>query len=184
MTAIIMISGKMGVGKTTLQKGLVNQLGGEAMRFVSVLYEMHDACRDIARGYGLVFPNKFREFLETVGTEVFRKNLGHYYWIEALKSKIELTSSNLIIIDDARFPNEIDAFDSTHKVIKIRLDADEAVRRSRCSQWGDQNHISNTALDDYDFPFRLDVTELTEKEVLFLVLDYYKNEREKDGSNI
>lgn len=177
MKTIILISGKMGVGKTTLQTYLVEELSAEPMRFVSVLYEMHDACRTISMKYGLPFPEKFREFLEIVGTEVFRNHLSQTYWVDALRSKISQTDSDIIVIDDARFPNEIEAFDndSSYRVVKIRLNADEAIRQARCSKWGDQTHISNTALDDYNFPYELDVTELNEAVVGFDVINYLRS---------
>ena len=54
----------------------------------------------------------------------------------------------MIIIDDARFKNEIDGFP---EAFKIRLRCSRDVRKERADAWRDtEDHISETDLDEYD----------------------------------
>jgi hypothetical protein len=155
---IIMISGKQGSGKTTLAEGLTkvcHTLIREPIRtrFSEILYKIHDSARDTARSYGINYPTKFSPLLQLLGTELGRNTFGENIWVDALKRKVEKEGghNSVVIIDDARFLNEIDCFDnSEHQVFKIRLEANKDNRQKRADAWRDNDvHTSETSLDYY-----------------------------------
>jgi len=83
--------------------------------------------------------------LQLVGTEIFR-NLDENFWVNLAKKRDHFSTEELIIYDDCRFPNEADSLDAV-----IRIDyTGESIVDGR-----DTKHLSETALDDYEFEFRL-----------------------------
>jgi hypothetical protein len=63
--------------------------------------------------------------------------------------------SDVFIVDDLRFKSEANNLEGClplgAKVYKIRLNADESVRKMRASKWRDNTaHQSEVDLDDYD----------------------------------
>lgn len=153
---IIQISGKMGSGKSSVADALALVLYSKGYhpmrtRYASMLYEMHNAVRDIAIQYGLDFPAKHGMLLQILGTEIIRDTIDQNGHVNALKHKVNTTKADFAIIDDCRFPNELHAFDgSDHKVYNIRLEADREVRKSRADAWRDnENHPSEISLDNH-----------------------------------
>lgn len=151
---VILVSGKQGSGKTTLAQALVHkfeQAGEVAMRvrFASTIYEMHDAIKRIAFQYGIPCEEKEGSLLQFLGTEWGRKLKGDDIWVKALKKKMENMHQNMqpiFIIEDCRFKNELSAFPDA---FKIRLRADEEIRKSRADGWrGNTQHQSEIDLDD------------------------------------
>lgn len=134
----------------------------------------------------------YRLIMQTYGTEI-RRNLDSRYWINKVLNKIYRISGNNvgknvdIIVPDGRFKNEIKLSDdldsSKYKVLTVRLEAPDAVIKSRIkNDPNDQeeisketfSHSSETELDDFkDFDFFVDTTnqnmvELTMKKLLDL----------------
>ena len=93
---------------------------------------------------------KPRELLQTLGTEVIRKNIDEDFFIKRLCDDIKVYSYyfDVITISDARFPKEIDApkemFDNVYSI--------KVVRNGFSSPLSDkeQAHSTETALDNYD----------------------------------
>lgn len=165
-TDIVMISGKMGSGKTTLSRELIKLLNdqyddwvGEEISFAAPLYEMHDHCRQVLRNYGIRPPHDIKDgnLLQLLGTEWARNTIDESIWIQCLKNRInELTHMHshfnhtrvTFIVPDCRFKNE---FHSYGDALKVRLRCREDVRKARAEMWRDQsNHQSETDLDLYD----------------------------------
>jgi hypothetical protein len=74
----------------------------------------------------------------------------------------------LFIVSDCRFRNEFDGFPDA---FKVRLECDRDIRKSRCSQWRENDtHISETDLDGYaeegKFDCVIDTGDLTVQECL------------------
>lgn len=182
-TQIVLISGKQGSGKTSLQKKLVstwnlsNKSGYQAvaLNFADIIYEMHDRVLAILhKSYpdrGLV---KDGPLLQLLGTEWGRNTLGPDVWVNCLKSRIsneykmskKWDASNLLfVIGDCRFENEFDAFpDPTKfsldgKILKVRLHCSEEMRRSRIGHAFRENveHQSETGLDAYEAQGKFDM---------------------------
>ena len=82
-----------------------------------------------------------REVMQYVGTDIFR-TIKSDVWTSAIISKINRDSSQLSLITDCRFPNEVECIKNNNGVV-VRLD------RNTC----DSTHVSETALDkeNYDW---------------------------------
>ena len=181
---IIAISGKMGSGKTTLAESLVEKYAGVHLKFADPLYRMHEAIRNILDDYGYIMKPKDGKLLQLLGTEWGRETLGQNIWADLTENRIkqeiddseELEQEAFIVVDDLRFDNELNLFksiqDPRFKIIKIRLEASEEIRRERCSDWRENTaHPSEIGLDhrtsEFDMVIHTDV--LSQEEVLNVV---------------
>lgn len=172
MKTIILISGKQGAGKSTLAKGLASKLSDRTthahlVKFADPLYEMHKAIRGILQSYKSdnLDANKIDgPLLQLLGTEWGRKTRGDDIWVDVAKARVELMHTlhnphrlfarSIFIFDDARFENEIKAFDNDEdpdtRVFRIRLTAPEATRKTRADKWRDNtDHPSEIGLDGF-----------------------------------
>jgi hypothetical protein len=167
MRNIILISGKMASGKTTLAEEIINTRPNDmyiqTYKFADVIYEIHDSLWDIMGKYDIDKPFvKDRLFLQWLGTEWRRKTFGEDLWARICRNRVDkfletFNSSDIaqrckikpvVIIDDCRFKCEFDMFPDA---LTVRLTCPEEVRKNRCAAWGDnQNHASETDLDSYD----------------------------------
>ena len=102
---------------------------------------------------GFVFhapgPMTGREVMQFVGTEVFRKMYNNV-WVDATIRQIKKDRPGMAVITDVRFANEVDG------ILKQELMSDtpcggKVVRFLRDPYEGQDQHASETALDDYDF---------------------------------
>jgi hypothetical protein len=159
---IVMVSGKQGSGKTTLQNRLVGYyeqrgLIAKQLNFADVLYEMHHAVLEVLHRY--MPPRDIKKdgpLLQVLGTEWGRNTLGENIWVDLLKQKIQQKDyADLIVIGDCRFPNE---FEGIPEALRIRLVCDELTRKKRCSMWRENtNHPSEIGLDGYEFTAKFDM---------------------------
>ena len=153
---IILLSGKMGSGKTTTadQLALTFEAQGYEVfrtRFAVVLYEMHDAVLNVIKSYGVIPPKKkYGELLQYLGTEFGRKQFGPDVWVECLQRVVgerAFSSKYVVIIDDMRFKNEFKAFPEG---FRVRLECDREIRKARCNSWREnENHRSEVDLDKW-----------------------------------
>lgn len=167
---IVLISGKQGSGKTTLAKNL-EKLADEAgyhvlrMRFAELLYAFHDYIWRQMEGYGYQKPGvKDGRLLQLLGTEWGRTTISPTVWTDIGRKRADqfigqFTSNSFVVIEDARFPTEFDAFPDAYRV---RLEAPAEVRQMRCEAWRkDEFHESEVALDAYSNEGRFDLRVLT-----------------------
>jgi hypothetical protein len=161
----LMISGKQGCGKSTLAQEIGRRalkdesLWFYGLKFADPLYEMHTALWQIMEAYGVPRPQKIDgTLMQMLGTEWGRRTISPTVWVDILKKRVDDILSEakwprhrLIVIDDARFTNEIDCLKRPDlKIIKLRLEAPEHVRKCRAAKWRpDTTHPSEIGLDDY-----------------------------------
>src|SRR5271170_6027953 len=121
----IMLSGRQGSGKTTTAKkleqwALEKGFSFKTVKFAGTLYEMHDAFKKIAHSKDIPMKEKDGPFLQWLGTEWGRDGFGDNVWVNATKKEVSNgietykeygpADNLMIVIDDCRFPNELDAF--------------------------------------------------------------------------
>lgn len=173
-TAIILISGKQGSGKTTLQKALEKRLierdqRVRTMNFADVIYQMHDRVLAVLDA-NWPYPTqrdlkKDGPLLQLLGTEWGRKTISDSLWIDVMKQRVRMAHKNLqaddhVIIGDCRFANEFEAFP---QALRVRLVADEEIRKIRCSMWRQNTtHPSEIGLDEHETNDQFDMTLDTE----------------------
>lgn len=196
----IELSGRQGSGKTTtsnLLKDWAEKNGVKfyGVKFADTLYAMHDAVRTVALERGIDMPKKDGKLLQLLGTEWGRANYGENIWVNSAKATIEgilneekLTEEAfkkhtfdtapvsepkiMIVIDDCRFPNELEAFKKDF--LTVRLTADRDARKGRADSWRDaENHQSETALDGMEeqFDLLLDTVALGKEKVVSVIMD-------------
>ena len=149
---IIALSGKLGSGKTTIAKRLVSEHGFRKISFAGPLKE---ACRAIfgftdEQLYGSL-KKEIDPFwglspgrvLQLVGTELFRVHFDSEVWVKSLIRTVQLEQNIAWVVDDMRFPNELEAIKKLGGVL-IRVERPEAVLDAR-----DLAHPSETSLDNY-----------------------------------
>jgi hypothetical protein len=156
---LLLLSGKQGAGKTSIQKAMTEawfrkyNRGAHFVNFADPIYEMHDEVLKVLHKY---WPDrdlvKDGPLLQLLGTEWGRK-IDENIWVKCLQKKVERMieadpkSDGLIIVGDCRFENEFDAFPNA---LRVRLEAPEEVRQPRCSMWRwNTNHPSEIGLDNY-----------------------------------
>lgn len=180
MKTLVLLSGRQGAGKSSAAaaiKRLVSRVGHQAsiLKFADPLYEMHDLCRAVLRRYGCdPFPGVDGRLLQLLGTEWGRKSRGETLWVDLFRKRAaSLPESHIIICDDARFPNEMDGFDPSWRVVRVRLVAPENVRQERALKWRtDTQHESEVALDGYKgFDLFCDTAEMSPELVALAVCD-------------
>ncbi len=164
---IIGLSGKIGTGKTTLAQHLLGKLPvgwkrrgfGDLLKEETALlfgfplewaYEHKDWIWKLPEGstrfvvpephdpYGMTV----REILQWYGTDV-RRAQDPDYWVNAMQEWLDIearTGTPGVIIDDCRFPNEIEVAD-----YRVRIDPYTMWRCQPCIA----AHESETALDSY-----------------------------------
>lgn len=88
-----------------------------------------------------------RILLQLYGTNIFRRRVDNDYWVKRMITKIKESDNDITIITDVRFPNEIEMLmnEEDFNVTVIRVERD-------MNRDGSENeHESETALDDYNF---------------------------------
>lgn len=203
MNLVILISGKQGSGKSTLAAGLLCGLTKQkecfvrTMKFADPLYHLQREIRTVMKRYGEDIPEKDGALLQLLGTEWGRKTRGDDVWVRILQRRLakesdaDLLFSNehqITLVDDARFENEITAFDFINglDVFKIRLVANETARKKRADSWRDNtNHPSETGLDNYKgFDITICTDGSDEKETLNTALKALQNRYSRKLSGV
>jgi len=164
---VVLLSGKQGSGKTTFAEALSKVLlPSTQLKFAQHLYTMHDTILPYIKALGLRPDDmeKDGELLQVLGTEYGRKCLGSDCWVNATKYVAEgivnkfsqMYAQDLwVIIDDARFENEFDAFP---EALRVHLSAPESMRRERAHSWREKtDHPSETGLDNYQEQGKFDL---------------------------
>lgn len=161
---LILISGKQGSGKTTLQTGLAEKakrIGYHRIynyNFADTIYGFQDyLLNQMERFTGVPRVKKDGTLLQLLGTEWGRKTFGADVWCKIVKKRIEQNSyqdyNNLFIIGDCRFRNELDFFP---QALKVRLECSEEERKTRTKAWRDNTkHDSEIDLDFCENKFNL-----------------------------
>lgn len=179
MRGLLLISGKMGSGKTSVADAVEDILDsdGDALtqrvKFAGPLYAMQEMIYSYLERYGVAPVGKDRVLLQVLGTEWGRNSKGEDFWVNILRARANAFEGTTIV-DDCRFPNELlTAYGLP--TLRVRLVADDAVRAARLSKGGtftNLEHPSETALDGHAEHFDLTVStnNRSAREVAEIVL--------------
>ncbi len=162
MTQIILLSGKQGSGKTTLQKELVRVIHSRPkhrchlVNFADPLYQIHNYAINLLKHLGITRDIvKDGPLLQLLGTEWGRKTIDENIWVKTLQNRIKLEGGltarnfekNIFIVGDCRFRNELEGIP---EALRVRLECDIEIRKARCEAWRENDtHPSETDLDEY-----------------------------------
>lgn len=149
------ISGKLGSGKDTATNIICDLIGGYQRAFATRVKQavggMTNTTLEMneSREYKPFVPSgsscSLGKLQQIIGTSM-REHCGENIWVNLLLDDPDLP--NIIVISDCRFPNEISKLD-----LVIRLEGDPMNIQKLNVDGRDLNHISETALDDYEFEY-------------------------------
>jgi len=175
---IVVVSGKMGSGKTALTKQLQAAIpNSHTVKFAAPLYEAVEAALNVLVGYGLQPRNKDGPFLQWLGKHI-RDTETKSFWVDIGKKRADgfeeqsrPSSPVLVLIDDCRFENEFVPFMGA---LKIRLECDRDTRKARADNWRENEfHDSEVGLDEYSrsgkFDFYIDTGKVNAEDTFLSV---------------
>ena len=167
MKDIILISGKMGSGKTTLSNSITPILEQDGFTvhpiiFAQTIYDIHDFALKLLAERGVIRDIvKDRKLLKVLGLDWGRLTIDTDVWVKTTRGLIEKTrrdlpgKKNVFIISDCRFRNEFDNFPDA---LRVRLECPEDIRKDRCTAWEDHSmHPSEIDLDNYSESNKFDL---------------------------
>lgn len=183
-TQIVLLSGKQGSGKTTLQKELIRQCHNRpgwravTLNFADPIRKMHDYCRGVLQDAHVQLPpttlQKDGNLMQLLGTEWGRNTIDQEVWVRVFMGEItniahRLGAANapehLVIINgDCRFENEFNCLGSA---LRVRLECPRESRKQRAEMWrANDTHPSETGLDDYALARKFDLALDTNAQAL------------------
>lgn len=152
---IICISGKAQHGKDTSAGFIKEELESRGKTVLVTHYA--DLLKYICRsffGWNGEKDDAGRQLLQYVGTDVVRKQRPDF-WVDFVSSVLKLFPGHwdYVLIPDCRFPNEIDAMKKQgFDVIGLRV---HRINFKSPLTEEQQNHPSETALDDYVMDYKI-----------------------------
>ena len=107
-----------------------------------------------------------RSLWQRVGTDTIRKQKPNY-WVDFIIGILKMFPNewDYVIVDDCRFPNEFTRYGEDFNTTTIRINRLDFISPLTLEQ---QNHSSETALDDYYFDYVIECEtglDRLEKEV-------------------
>jgi hypothetical protein len=118
--SVIVLAGKAGSGKSTLAKYLASSRGYRIVKFADIIkdmlrvigltdHEIEGAGKE--KPCSLLGDKTPRLAMQTLGTEWGRMTMYQNIWVDAWHRRVNeiLQSGGMVVCDDARFPNEIEA---------------------------------------------------------------------------
>lgn len=164
---IILISGKAEAGKTTAANIIKCYLCGIGKRAAIVPYGQY--VKDTAKmifGWDGQKDENGRQLLQWWGTDVVRKK-NENFWVNTVMRLAAVLDGEIdyLIIDDCRFPNEIDLWKDEYGYLTLRI---ERPGHENALSDKQRKHPSETALDDYEFDVTISATDFKElKEAIY-----------------
>lgn len=146
--------GKAGSGKSTASARL--QLMEPSYRVVSFARVLKDVSK-------IMWENPGRSELQWLGNAA--REFDSDIWIRNAKLDIEACyrSGHVPVIDDCRFPNEVQTLrDRDFRIVRLHcreeVRVDRLQRNGRFQSYEQLEHITETALDDYEPDWTIDTT--------------------------
>lgn len=177
MGKIVLISGKAESGKDSVasmaQRYFNSKAGGTKSCLIIKFGDLLKEYASLIYGWDGRKDEAGRTLLQTVG-EGFKDALNdRSFWAERVGDIIKYLCTNgeylYIFIPDWRFPEELEyikmRFGNKFEILTVRIER-KGYRNSLTAE--QSRHISETALDNYDFDFVVDGKDLQEKKKQFI----------------
>ena len=153
MVKVITISGKAQAGKDTTARLLKDQLNSNGRNVVILHYaDLLKYQATTLFGWNGKKDETGRSLLQKLGTDIVRK-YNENYWADYVVGVLKMYDGewDYALIPDARFPNEIAMMKANFDTISLKVvsDYDNGLTTEQ------QNHPSETALDDFEFDYTL-----------------------------
>jgi dephospho-CoA kinase len=140
------IMGKMGSGKTTLANNIIKQAPG------FVRYSFGEKVKTIAKDlFGVDY--KDRNLLQAIGSKM--RDIRSSVWIDYVINQIVSQGNSLVVIDDVRYLDEIEALQRCGFYL-IYLDTPEETRLNRLEKRDPYFDIENYHTQDQHISERVD----------------------------
>lgn len=158
---IISLSGKAEMGKTTSVNIIKKTLESKDKKCIKMSYG--DYVKEIATKYYNWDGKKDlvgRTLLQTIGNSFRLKNPN--FWVHTVIRLVDIIGKDYdyILIDDARFPNEIYCWQNNeYKVITINVNRPNFKNSLSEEQQNDQSEI---AMNDFEFDYKFEVNNIEE----------------------
>lgn len=155
---IIILSGKARSGKDTSMEMMKKIYESEGKKVITLFYASYikNYAQNISDWDGRE-ETKPRTLLQVLGTDIIRNTIDTNFFINRIKQDIIVYSKffDVIIIGDARFPDEIEEIESSfNKVKTIRVERPNNNSEELTSK--EKLHATETGLDSYtNYDFRL-----------------------------
>jgi dephospho-CoA kinase len=180
----IVLIGKMGSGKTNISDFLQSK---KYVKF-SMATWLKDTTYDIStksKNEKIIIGDKEytkRRLYQYFGTDVIR-NFDNDFHVRRLLLNINsyraIHPFNKFVIDDVRFPNEIELIKTNYNITAIKLVCPEEIRKQRLIyrdggyDENDFNHVSETNIDNLPCDYTID-TNIPEEDVIKIVKQIIK----------
>lgn len=148
------VCGVAGAGKSALARVLVRDYGYEVVKFADPLKDMLRVLGlgvDELEGDRKAVPSELlcghtpRWAMQSLGTEWGRMRIGESLWVDAWRRRVEaMPAWAKIVVDDCRFPNELEAARSLG-FVPVRICREGSGVRG-------ERHLSEYALDEVWMP--------------------------------
>ena len=179
MPIIIPISGKAESGKDLTATLLKIELQKQGKRVLIINYgdQLKFLCQKYFGWNGEKDVNG-RELLQKIGTEKVRSK-NNNYWVDNVIELVKVFEDDYdyVLIPDTRFANEIERWDNDYEFISLRI---ERLNHENKLTQEQRLHISEIALDTYDFDYCIKCETKEEKEQEVIKFIKYLNERVGD----
>ena len=149
---VFLITGKARNGKNTVANFIQEYYEAKGKKALQTFYGKYVRMytQEIS-GWGGDNENKPRDLLNQIGTDIIRKKLNKFdMFVNRMKDDLDVYNEffDVVIINDIRFPIEIDAIKEYHKdsfsMCVKRLNFDNGLTE------GQKTHAIETSMDDYD----------------------------------
>lgn len=154
---LVLISGKAGVGKTTVAYLLKSKL---ETSFSNIKVEHTALAKPIKEIAYEVFKwdgnkdGKGRRLLQVIGTEAGRE-YNENIWVEYLDDNLlnGFFPPNMVLVDDCRFPNEISFFTDNflYDVTTIRVESDRSKLPENQSEHASETSLPSAEIENLEY---------------------------------
>lgn len=173
---LILLSGNAGSGKSALSKHIVDKykytefaLGDKLKELTFSLLKVFNVdINDIGDLYDVRTKEKYRSYLQLIGTECCRNIFGEDFWCKIVDEQIEqlMEDNERVVISDVRFPNEEkyfkDKYKNVHHILIITEGNNLTEKERNHSSEKDVNslHYDYKITNNKDEQFFVDVDKL------------------------